>query len=215
MRPFRVLLADDHAMFRQGVRRLLEEIPGVEVVGEAGDGLELLKLLQRVTPHLVVLDLSMPRLRGVEALYELKSACPAAKVLVLTMHKEREYLYHALKAGVAGFLVKEDAVEELEAAVQALRQGKKYFSPRIAPEMQEMLADEYQGRGGGVEEVLSLREKQVLKLIAEGRSSKEIAELLFISQRTVHNHRANILRKLRLKRITDLVRYAVEKGLTG
>lgn len=215
MIPFRILLADDHAMFRQGVRRLLEEIPGVEVVGEAGDGLELLQLLQRLTPHLIVLDLSMPRLRGVEALYEIKSSCPAAKVLVLTMHKEREYLYHAFKAGAEGFLVKEDAVEELQAAVRALRQGKKYFSPRMAPEIQEMLADEYQGRRHVTEDVLSLREKQVLKLIAEGKSSREIADLLFISQRTVHNHRHNILRKLKLKRITDLVRYAVEKGYTG
>jgi len=212
--PFRILLADDHAMFRQGVRRLLEEIPGVEVVGEAGDGLELLQLLKRLTPHLIVLDLSMPRLRGVEALYEIKSSCPAAKVLVLTMHKEREYLYHAFKAGAEGFLVKEDAVEELQAAIKALRQGKKYFSPRMAPEIQEMLAEEFQGRRRSAEEVLSLREKQVLKLIAEGKSSKEIADLLFISQRTVHNHRNNILRKLKLKRITDLVRYAVEKGYT-
>lgn len=215
MIPFRILLADDHAMFRQGVRRLLEEIPGVEVVGEAGDGLELLQLLKRLAPHLIVLDLSMPRLRGVEALYEIKSSCPAAKVLVLTMHKEREYLYHALKAGAEGFLVKEDAVEELQAAVKALRRGNKYFSPRMAPEIQEMLAEEFQGRRRGAEEVLSLREKQVLKLIAEGKSSKEIADLLFISQRTVHNHRNNILRKLKLKRITDLVRYAVEKGYTG
>lgn len=215
MNPFRILLADDHAMFRQGVRRLLEEVPGVEVVGEAGDGLELLQLLPRLSPHLIVLDLSMPRMRGVEALYDLKSLCPAAKVLILTMHKEREYLFHALKAGADGFLVKEDAAEELQAAIQALRQGKRYFSPRVAPEMQEMLADEYQGRSSAAEEVLSPRERQVLKLIAEGRSSKEIADLLFISQRTVHNHRYNILRKLRLKRITDLVRYAVEKGYTG
>lgn len=215
MTPFRILLADDHAMFRQGVRRLLEEIPGVEVVGEACDGLELLQLLKRLAPHLIVLDLSMPRLRGVEALYEIKSSCPAAKVLVLTMHKEREYLYHAFKAGAEGFLVKEDAVEELQAAVKALRQGNKYFSPRMAPEIQEMLAEEFQGRRRGAEEVLSLREKQVLKLIAEGKSSKEIADLLFISQRTVHNHRNNILRKLKLKRITDLVRYAVEKGYTA
>lgn len=215
MTPFRILLADDHAMFRQGVRRLLEEIPGVEVVGEAGDGLELLELLKRLTPHLIILDLSMPRLRGVEALYEIKASCPAAQVLVLTMHREREYLYHAFKAGAEGFLVKEDAVEELQAAIQALRQRQKYFSPRVAPEIQEMLAEEFQGRRRGTEEVLSLREKQVLKLIAEGRSSKEIADLLFISQRTVHNHRYNILRKLKLKRITDLVRYAVEKGYTA
>lgn len=215
MTPFRILLADDHAMFRQGVRRLLEEVPGVEVVGEASDGLELLQLLPRVTPHLIVLDLSMPRMRGVEALYDLKSLYPAAKVLILTMHKEREYLFHALKAGAEGFLVKEDAVEELQAALQALRQGKRYFSSRVAPEMQEMLAEEYQGRSSAAGGVLTLRERQVLKLIAEGKSSKEIADLLFISQRTVHNHRHNILRKLRLKRITDLVRYAVEKGYTG
>lgn len=214
MKPFTIVLADDHAMFRQGVRRILEEIPGVHIAGEASNGLELLKILQTLKPNLVVLDISMPQLRGVEALCEIKNTTPATKVLILTMHKEREYLYQSLRSGAEGYLVKEDAANELVVAVNALRNGQKYLSPLVAHQVQDLLIDEYQGKGAGAEEPLTLREKQIIKLIAEGKSSKDIADLLFISDRTVQNHRANIMRKLNLKKITDLVRYAVQKGYT-
>ncbi len=200
-------------MFRQGIRRILEEMPGVHIAAEASNGLELLKILQTIKPNLVVLDISMPYLRGVEALCEIKSATPAAKVLVLTMHKDREYLYHCLRAGAEGYLVKEDAANELVTAVEALKNGRKYLSPLVAHHVQDLLMDEYQGKTGA-DEPLTLREKQVLKLIAEGKSSKDIAGLLFISDRTVQNHRANIMRKLNLKKTTDLVRYAVQRGYT-
>ncbi len=207
-----IVLADDHAMFRQGVRRILEEIPDVTIAGEAENGLDLLKLLKNLTPNLVVLDISMPQLRGVEALYEIKSLYPATKVIILSMHKEKEYLHHAIKGGADGFLLKEDASQELVKAVEAVRNGRKYFSPLLAQDLQDLLIQEYQGKGKREEDLLTLREKQVLKLIAEGKSSKNIAELLFISHRTVQNHRANIMRKLNLKKTTDLVRYAMKKG---
>jgi len=210
-----VVLADDHAMFRQGVRRILEELPGVQIVGEAQDGLQLLDLLKTTKPHLVILDISMPHLRGVEAAREIKTLHPRTKILMLTMHKESEYLYFAMKAGVDGFLLKEDADSELVLALEAIRQGKMYISPLLSEQLPDLLAQQYRRRGvKELSEPLTDREKQVLKLIAEGKSSKEIGELLFISARTVQNHRANIMIKLNLKKTTDLVRYAVQKGFT-
>jgi DNA-binding NarL/FixJ family response regulator len=208
-----VVLADDHAMFRQGVRRILEELPGVQIVGEAQDGLQLLDLLKTTKPHLVILDISMPHLRGVEAAREIKTLHPRTKILMLTMHKESEYLYFAMKAGVDGFLLKEDADSELVLALEAIRQGKMYISPLLSEQLPDLLAQQYRRRGvKELSEPLTDREKQVLKLIAEGKSSKEIGKLLFISARTVQNHRANIMKKLNLKKTTDLVRYAVQKG---
>ncbi len=207
-----IVLADDHAMFRQGIRRILEDLPGVKILGEAKDGLELLNLLKTTKPHLVILDISMPHLRGVEAAREIKTLHPGTKILMLTMHKESEYLYFAIKAGVDGFLVKEDADSELLLALEAIRQGKMYISPLLSEQLPELLAQQHRRKGVKVSEPLTDREKQILKLTAEGRSSKEIGELLFISTRTVQNHRANIMRKLNLKKTTDLVKYAVQKG---
>lgn len=215
MKAFSVVLADDHAMFRQGVRRILEEIPDIHIAGEARDGLELLRLLQTTRPHLVILDISMPKLRGLEACHEIRSLAPQAKILILTMHKEKEYLYQALKAGADGYLLKEDAATELLEALEALKGGRRYLSPLITGQVQDLLMHEYQGKGETWADPLTLRERQVLKLIAEGRSSKDIAQMLFISDRTVQNHRANIMRKLNIKKVTDLVRYALQKGYTS
>jgi two-component system, NarL family, response regulator NreC len=213
MKPFCVILADDHAMFRQGVRRILEELPGVEVVGEAQDGLALLDLLKSIKPHLIILDISMPNLRGMEAAWEIKALQPGVKILMLTMHKEREYLYYAMKAGVDGFLLKEDADSELLLALEGIRQGKVYISPLLAEQLPDLLAQQY-GKGGDHEfsQPLTEREKQILTLIAEGKSSKQIGSLLFISPRTVQNHRANIMKKLNFKKSADLVKYAIQKG---
>ena len=213
MNPFRVILADDHAMFRQGVRRILEELPGVKVVGEAQDGLALLQLLKSIEPHLIILDISMPNLRGVEAVREIKALRPGVKILMLTMHKESEYLYYAMKAGVDGFLLKEDADSELLHALKAIRQGKMYISPLLSEQLPDLLSRwQRKGSGDELDPPLTDREKQILKLIAEGKSSKDIGALLFISDRTVQNHRANIMKKLNLKKIADLVKYALHKG---
>jgi two-component system, NarL family, response regulator NreC len=210
--PFSVVLADDHAMFRQGVKRILAELPGVRVVGEAQDGLELLDLLKNIKPDLVILDISMPHLRGVEAIREIMTLHPGAKILMLTMHKEQEYLYFALKAGVDGFLLKEDADSELILALEAIRRGKVYISPLLSEQLPGLLAKHHRRRGGQAE-ILTEREKQILQLIAAGRSSKEIGAQLFISPRTVQNHRANLMRKLNLKKTADLVKYALQQGL--
>ncbi len=211
MPPYGVVLADDHGLFRAGVRRLLEDMGGVEVVGEAADGLALLELLKTTTPDLVLLDISMPKLRGLEAIREIKKLCPQTQVLMLTMHKEEEYLSQALAAGASGYLLKQEADPELIKAVERLRAGRTYLSPQIGEMVPDLLRRQ-QEPGGGVKEVLSHREREILKLLAEGKTSKEIAALLYISLRTVQNHRANIMRKLNVHRTADLVKYALNKG---
>jgi DNA-binding NarL/FixJ family response regulator len=213
--PFKILLADDHVMFRQGVKRIIEGMEGVKVVGEASDGLELLRLLREINPHLVIMDISMPNLRGLEATREIKAFDAEVKILILTMHKDREYLYHALTAGAEGYLLKEDADQELISAIETLRQGGTFISPLLSAQMADIFVDKF--RPGGElrtapEELLTVREREIVKLIAEGKSSKEIGELLFISSRTVQHHRANIMRKLNLKKTADLVKYAIQKG---
>jgi DNA-binding NarL/FixJ family response regulator len=213
--PFKILLADDHVMFRRGVKSLIQGMPDVEVAGEAGDGLELLGLLKETHPHLVILDISMPNLRGLEATREIKSLYPGIKVLILTMHKEREYLYHALTAGAEGYLLKEDADGELISAIETLRRGGTFISPLLSTQMADIFVDKL--RSGdeilpAPSEPLTVREREIVKLIAEGKSSKEIGELLFISSRTVQHHRANLMKKLNLKKTADLVMYAIQKG---
>ena len=214
-RPFKILLADDHVMFRRGVRSLIQGMNNVEVVGEAGDGFELLRLMKDIRPHLVIMDISMPNLRGLEATREIKILEPGVKVLILSMHKEREYLYHALTAGAEGYLLKEDADGELISAIETLRRGGTFISPLLSNQMADIFVDKCQARGAprsSVGEPLTIREREIVKLIAEGKSSKEIGELLFISSRTVQHHRANLMRKLNLKKSADLVKYAIQKG---
>jgi DNA-binding NarL/FixJ family response regulator len=211
MTPYQVMLADDHALFRSGVKRILEEIPGVQVVGEAADGMQLLALLKESTPDLVILDISMPNLRGLEIIQEIKTSYPQVQILMLTMHKNPEYLSYALGAGAAGFLLKEDADPELLEAVAAIRRGKTYLSPAISQVLPELLRRGIQPNGTP-QEVLTHREREILKLLSDGKSSKEIGNLLFISLRTVQNHRANIMRKLKVRRIADLIKYAVRTG---
>lgn len=186
----------------------------VDIVGEAGDGLQLLDLLKRLDADMVILDISMPNLRGLEAIHEIRTIRPEASILVLTMHKDKEYLYLSLAEGARGYLLKEDADRDLFNAVDRIRQGRTYISPFLSEE----LADDYvqvgkkDGRFSFEVDPLTTREKQVVKLIAEGKSSKEIADLLYISVRTVDNHRANVMEKLNLKKSTDLVKYAIKKG---
>jgi DNA-binding NarL/FixJ family response regulator len=213
--PFKILLADDHVMFRRGVRRIIETMDNVEVVGEVGDGIELLQLAKELEPNLIIMDISMPSLRGLEATREIKCANSGVKVLILTMHKDREYLYHALTAGAEGYLLKEDADGELISAIDTLRKGGNFISSLLSGQMADLFVDKFRPAGEprtAPEEPLTTREREILKLIAEGKSSKEIGQLLYISSRTVQHHRANIMRKLNLKKTADLVKYALQKG---
>jgi DNA-binding NarL/FixJ family response regulator len=201
-------------LVRQGLKRILDGARDLEVVGEAADGLELLDLLNHLNPDMVILDVSMPRLRGIEAIHEIKTMRPGVSILMLTMHKDKEYLYLALSAGAKGYLLKEDADRDLFSAIEKIRQGKTYVSPNLSEELLDDLVQIGKGEGKPSFEIdpLTTREREVVKLIAEGKSSKEIADLLFISARTVDNHRANIMEKLNLKKTADLVKYAIQKG---
>jgi DNA-binding NarL/FixJ family response regulator len=213
--PFRIVVADDHVIFRQGIKRIIEPVEGLLIVGEAGDGLELLELLKNTRPDLVIMDISMPNLRGLEAAREIKAIHPDLKVLFLTMHREKEYLHHAISAGAEGYILKEDADTELFSAIETIRRGGTYISPLLSLQLTDLLVQRYRSPGAdpGLDP-LTTREKEIVKLIAEGNSGTEIARLLFISVRTVQHHRANILRKLNIKKTADLIKYAISKGYT-
>ena len=211
---YRIVLADDHILFRRGLKSIIDQADGFEVIGEAGDGIELLKLLRTMTPHMVIVDISMPNLRGIEAVRELKKQYPEMKVLVLTMHKNHSYLQQAVSAGAEGYLLKEDTDPELFVAMEKIRAGQKYVSPHLREGMikdwaqlpRRTVTGSYPG------EILTPREIEIVKLIADGKSSKEIGEILFISFRTVERHRANIMDKLGMKKAADVVKYAIQKG---
>lgn len=211
MKMYNVVLADDHVLFRQGLKSLLRETPFLEVVGEAGDGVELLNLLNHgnLNPRLVILDISMPNLRGIEAISEIKARFPAVKILILTMHQDAEYLYEALAAGADGYALKQDAAEELVMAIEKIHSGKFYVSKSLAKKMVDVWGHFRRKLDGPV---LTNREREIIQMVAEGKSNKEIAVILFISIHTVERHRANIMKKLDLKGTAELVKYAIQKG---
>lgn len=214
MAPYKIVLADDHAMFRGGLKRILMEKGGLEVIGEAVDGLELLGLLTRLAPDLVIIDISMPNLRGIEAVHEIRSIYPEIKILMLTMHKDVEFLSQALSAGANGYLLKEDADAEVFSALEAIRDGKTYVSGLLQEQMIANWSQLARGvRKSPLGDILTARERQVVKMIAEGKSNKDVAALLHISIHTVERHRAKIMDKLELKNTADLVKYAIHKGL--
>lgn len=205
MKPYQIVLADDHAMFRAGVRKLLERVEGVSIMGEVGDGLELLDFLKTHTPDLILLDISMPHMRGLEAMREIKRYHPEVKVLILTMHRKKEFVRQALMDGADGFLLKEDPAPELVRALEAVRRGEKCLSPLLTDVLISLQREE------GKKEVLTAREREVLKLLAEGKRAQEIAELLFISVNTVRRHRYNIMEKLNISTMAELVKYALSQ----
>lgn len=215
MERYKIMLADDHAIVRQGIRKIVEESDDLAVVGEAGDGMALLDMLKKSTPDLVLLDISMPNLRGIEAVSEIKATDPEIKILILTMHKRKEYMYHALSAGAEGYMLKEDTDRELLFAIDTVRRGGVYLSPHLSREFTEDFIKHRNGECEPPQEVLTVRERQILKLIAEGKSNQEAADMLCVSVRTVHSHRARVMGKLGLKKVADLVRYAMRHGYTS
>lgn len=212
MTSIRVLLADDHTLVRAGIRGLLEGLSGVEVVGEAGDGQEALQLAEALRPDVVLLDVGMPGLNGLEAARRLAMLDVAMRVVILSMHNSEEYVLRALRAGCAGYLLKGSAVSELEIAVRAVARGESYLSPAVS----KQVVDEYVGRTGRAADpldALTPRQREILQLVAEGHTSKEIAQRLALSFKTVEAHRAQIMERLGLHDITGLVRFAVRVRL--
>jgi DNA-binding NarL/FixJ family response regulator len=214
MNSYDIILADDHVLMRQGIKEIIHQGESLNVVGEVGDGLALLKLLNKTRPDMIIMDISMPKLRGIEAATEVKSRYPEIKILVLTMHKDPEFLFHAFAAGADGFLLKEDTNTELFSAIRTVRQNRPYVSPYFSKALVDNLVLTCRGGNTFPTDVLTTRERQVLKLIAEGKSNKKMASILNISLFTVQHHRANLIKKLDLDNIADLVKYAIRKGYT-
>ena len=213
MSPYRIVLADDHAILRQGIKKIIEEMEDLKVVGEAADGLKLLELLKSAKPQMIILDISMPRLRGIEAIREVKSFNEQIKILVLTMHKDERVLCEAFVAGADGYLLKENVTTELFKAMDAVLRGDGHISSLMDGELKGAWMNLFrQQKVVMPDDNLSIREKQVLKMVAEGASNKEIAEKLNISVRTVDHHRASMIEKLHLKSTAELIRYAISKA---
>jgi DNA-binding NarL/FixJ family response regulator len=212
MKPYSIVLADDHQLMREGIRNLINTTKGLQVVGEAGDGLVLLNLLRLVTADLIILDIAMPGLRGIEAAHEIRTRHPGMHILFLSMYKSEEFLSQALAIGARGYLLKEDSSMELLQAIETIRNGQTYWSSRLAID----LARGFRAMGEGTPQTeadpLTGRERQVLKLIAEGSTDRQIGELLFISLRTAQRHHHNIRTKLGIKSTADLVKYAIARG---
>ncbi len=209
---YRIVLADDHVLVREGIKSLIEKTPGLAVVGEAGDGIALLRLLEKIQPGMVIMDIAMPGLRGLEAAREIQARHPQVKVLILSMYRRREFLSMALAAGAKGYLLKEDTSQELIAAIEEIRKGRTYLSRKLALEFPTEIIGICRGNEKIEAEPLTRREREVLKLIAEGLTDREIGAKLFISLRTAQRHHGNIRRKLNLKRTADIVKYAIARG---
>lgn len=212
MNPIRILLADDHALIRTGMKNLLEGNREFLVVGEAGDGEEVLKKSRELKPDVVVMDISMPKLNGIEATRIIKKSRPETAILVLTMHENTEYAYQIFKAGATGYVLKNAGKDELTAAIYAVARGEKYFSPRVSEMMMSDYMKKAEERSASAEMVLTKREQEILVLIGQGLNNQQIADRLFISPRTVDTHRTNIMQKLNIHDAPNLVRYALEHG---
>jgi len=214
MRTIRILLADDHQLIRTGLRLVIEQQKDLAVVGEAGDGREAVTLANSLRPDVVVMDISMPNLNGIEAAHQIKQSHPEIAVIVLSMHPDESYVLRALKAGVKGYLLKDSAESDLIAAVRAVARGKSFFSPTVS----KVLLDDYMRKlkRSGAEDAYDLltpREREILQLVAEGKSNKDVANLLNLSVYTVETHRSNIMQKLNLKGVPELMLFAVRKGI--
>lgn len=213
MSKIRVLLAEDHTIVRKGLRSLLEEEADIEVMGEAEDGREAVRMTQRLLPDVVLMDLSMPGLNGLEATRQIKQRFPEVKVLVLTRHANEEYVFQILRAGASGYVVKKAAPTELVLAIQSVYRGDSFLSPSISRPVIEEYIRQAEATMPNSYDRLTDREREVLQLIAEGHSSREIAELLHITERTVRAHRGHLMDKLDIHSAAELAQYAIRKGI--
>lgn len=210
----RAVVADDHDVVRKGVLYLLSQEPDIEVAGEASDGREAVRLVESLKPHVLIMDIAMPQLNGIDAASQLAAAAPGTAIILLSMYSEEEFMIRALSAGVRGYLLKDSAEADLIRAVRAVASGKTYFSPEIS----HLLVEDYMRRlqSEGLQDsyrLLTDREREVLQLLAEGRSNRETARLLNLSLHTVETHRTNLMRKLELHNIAEIVAYAMRKRI--
>jgi len=214
--PVRILIADDHTILRAGIRSLLDMVPNFEVIGEVDNGKDAIRQAGELKPDLILSDLSMPKTNGTEAIQRIRGRYPEIKILVLTVHKTEEYVHAALKAGANGYVLKDDTSEELINAIQNIAIGKTYLSPSICSEVvMGYLSDPGKERISTSIDQLTTREREVMKLIAEGYRNKDIAEYLSISLKTVEKHRSNMMKKLDLHSASGITSYALKNGLVA
>jgi DNA-binding NarL/FixJ family response regulator len=216
MKAIRVIVADDHTIIRSGLKALLDREPDIEVVAEAADGRQAVQKAQELLPEVVLLDIAMPNLNGIEAARQIAAKHERMGIIILSMHSDESYVLKALKAGARGYLLKDSSESDVMNAVRAVNAGKAYFSPEIS----RLMADDYlrQMQQRGVEdsyELLTSREREILQMLAEGKSNKDVANLLNLSLHTVETHRGNILQKLNLHSVPELILYAVRKGIVS
>jgi len=216
MKTIRVIVADDHTIIRSGLKALLDREPDIEVVAEAADGRQAVQKAQELQPEVVLLDIAMPNLNGIEAARQIAAKHERMGIIILSMHSDESYVLKALKAGARGYLLKDSSESDVMNAVRAVNAGKAYFSPEIS----RMMADDYlrQMQQRGVEdsyELLTAREREILQMLAEGKSNKDVANVLNLSLHTVETHRSNILQKLNLHSVPELILYAVRKGIVS
>jgi two-component system response regulator NreC len=214
MSQIRILVADDHGIVRKGLRFLLERQPGMEVVGEASEGREAVRLCEELKPSVVIMDVAMPQLNGIDATTQINKNNPGIGIVILSMHADESYLVRALSAGAKGYLLKDSAEVDIVRAVQVVAQGRPFFSPQIAQSLLEDYVKTLQQRGlQDSYDLLTDREREVLQLLAEGKSNKEVATILVLSTYTVETHRTNLMHKLNLHNTAEIVLYAVRKKI--
>jgi DNA-binding NarL/FixJ family response regulator len=212
-KTIRVLLADDHTLVRAGIRALLEKVPGLEVAGEAGDGREVLDLIKMHQPDVVLMDITMPNLNGLQALARITRDFPKVRVIILSMHHNDEYVWQALKAGASGYLLKKSATAELETALQRVVRGEVYLSREISTGFTRKFPLEQIARSHSPLEQLTSRQREILQMLAEGQTTKAIASVLSVSDKTVEYHRARLMASLNIFDVPGLVRFAMRTGL--
>lgn len=208
----RILLADDHVLIRHGIKNIMKKDLRLNVIGEANNGKELLNFLESSEVDLIILDISMPGIGGMEVIGVVKNKYPWIKILILTMHKNKQYFYNAMSAGADGYLMKDDSDEELLVAIEKVAAGKSYISPFMAEDFADDVVNMYRNEKKSPFQELTRREKEILQLVVKGFTSKKMAEHLHLSQRTIDHHRSNLLRKFNRKNSVDLVNYAVRNG---
>ncbi len=213
MKAYTVIIADDHSLIRQGIKSILAQNPEVEVIAEAADGLELFTRLAEQLPDMIVLDISMPRMNGIDVVAEVHEHYPTVHILILTMHSNAQYFYHVISAGAHGYLLKDDSDTELLTAIRTVRQGKTYVSPQLVAEVTGDMVSAFRDNKEMPVIHLTEREKQVLQLVVKGHTSKQMAVFLCLSPRTVDHHRASLLKKFKMKNTVDLVNHVVSNSI--
>ena len=211
-KSYRIVLADDHALIRHGIKNIITRDQSLEIVGEVGDGDELLSFLEKHEADLIILDISMPKVSGIDLAELIKKKFPRIKVRMLTMHKNKQFFYRSMSAGADGYLIKSDSDEELLLAINKVREGRTYISPFLSDDFTEDVLAAYRNQEANPFKELTKREKQILALVVDGYTSKDMARKLNLSPRTVDHHRSNLLKKFKMKNSVDLVNYAVRNG---